>query len=251
MSILNPPVKRDKYGSVSAAAQKNLPSYVESAEEMGIVGSETTVMGSISTKIQCQLRALTIAPETVGPSAGPTEMTIEFRPMMAPRLCGGTSVSVVVISSGSTMAVPTAWMIRAMSSRAKLEAKTASTVPARKLASAKMNRLRVVKRWSRNPVVGITTETVSRNPVVSHWPAAAETCRSAMIEGKATVRTVSFRIMRNAARASAPMIPVSCFVFSAGAAFSPPGCAVVLLVLLVLKDSSVSSGLEPENSVTD
>ena len=64
----------------------------------------------------------------------------------------------------------------------------------------------------------MTTDMVSRNPVVSHCPAAAETDRSAMIAGRATLSTVSFRIIRNAARARAPMMPVSCLVGNVGGA---------------------------------
>jgi len=56
---------------------------------------------------------------------------------------------------------------------------------------------------------------VSKKPVVSHCPVAAVMLISAMIPGRATVSTVSFRIIMKAAKASAAMIPVSCLVLSA------------------------------------
>ncbi len=150
--------------------------------------------------------------------------------MMVPRRCGGTNVSVVVISNGRTMAVPRAWTMRAASSMAKLAASAAAAVPRMKLMTATRNSERWLKRWSRNPVVGMTTESVSRKPVVSHWPVAAEICRSDMIPGNATVSTVSLRIIMKAASANAVMTPVICRVDSdgaaGGAAMSIGGCSV-------------------------
>ena len=49
---------------------------------------------------------LSTSPETAGPIAGATEMTIEMLPIITPRRAGGTSVITVVISSGIMIAVP-------------------------------------------------------------------------------------------------------------------------------------------------
>lgn len=133
------------------------------------------VSGITAAKIQCQDSALTITPETVGPMAGPTEMTIELRPMTIPRCRSGTRVSVVVMSNGNTIAVPTAWRRRASRRTANVGATTANRRPMIKLVSANTNRPRSGKRRRRKPLVGMTTPMVSRNPVVSHCPAAADT----------------------------------------------------------------------------
>ena len=50
--------------------------------------------------------ALRISPETVGPMAGATEMAMLTLPITAPRLASGTRVRMVVIRSGSMIAVP-------------------------------------------------------------------------------------------------------------------------------------------------
>ena len=50
----------------------------------------------------------------------------------------------------------------------------------------------------RKPVIGMTTDIVSRNPAVSHCPTLAETCRSAISTGSATLMIVSFRMTTNA-----------------------------------------------------
>lgn len=56
------------------------------------------------------------SPDTVGPTAGATEITIEMLPMTAPRLWAGTRRMMVVISSGIMMAVPQACTTRPASS---------------------------------------------------------------------------------------------------------------------------------------
>ena len=47
-----------------------------------------------------------MTPEIVGPIAGATEMTMETLPIVRPRCAGGTSVMMVVMSSGIMIAVP-------------------------------------------------------------------------------------------------------------------------------------------------
>ncbi len=69
-------------------------------------------------------------PESDGPSAGAAAMTIEMLPMTLPRMAGGTSVMIVVMSSGIMMAVPDAWTTRPTSSHAKPGESAASSVPA-------------------------------------------------------------------------------------------------------------------------
>ncbi|GEK78927.1 hypothetical protein ABA31_02780 [Agrococcus baldri] len=146
------------------------------------------------------------SPESVGPNAGAAEMTTEVRPITRPRRCTGTSASVVVISSGSTMAVPPACTTRPSSSRPKPGAIAAIAVPARNSTSAVVNTVRVLSRLSRNPVVGMTTAIVSMNAVESHCAVTAVIASSVMSTGSATDRTVSFRIITNAVTTSTAMM---------------------------------------------
>lgn len=103
-----------------------------------------------------------MSPENVGPTAGATAMTIDTRPMVRPRRAAGTSVMIVVISSGSISAVPEAWMTRATSSTPKAGAMPASSVPAANSDVAVRKTARVVNRWRISPLVGMTTAIVRR-----------------------------------------------------------------------------------------
>ena len=103
-------------------------------------------------------------PEMVGPMAGATEMTIEMLPIVRPRVAAGTSVITVVISSGIMIAVPEAWTTRPTSSTPKPGAIAAISVPRLNRDIAGMKTGRVLKRCSRNPVIGMTTAMVSMKP---------------------------------------------------------------------------------------
>lgn len=70
-----------------------------------------------------------MTPEMVGPTAGATAMTMEITPIIAPRLWAGTTVSTVVMSSGSMIAVPLACVMRPSRSSSKPGAEAASRVP--------------------------------------------------------------------------------------------------------------------------
>ena len=115
-----------------------------------------------------QERNCRIRPDIVGPIAGATEMTMLMLPITTPRRSIGTSVSTVVISSGIIIAVPDAWTTRAASSSQKPGETAASSVPVQNSPIASMKTVRVERRCSRKPVVGMTTAMVSMNAVVSH-----------------------------------------------------------------------------------
>ncbi len=121
---------------------------------------------------------------------------------MRPRNAGGTSVISVVISSGSMIAVPHAWMTRAPTSTPNPGARAATSVPSENSDMAAMNTCLVVKRWSRNPVIGMTTAIVSMNAVESHCAASASMWRSSMSFGRATLMIVSLRITTKVAASS-------------------------------------------------
>ena len=125
--------------------------------------------------------------------------------MIAPRRAGGTSVITVVISSGSMIAVPLAWMTRAASRIAKPGATAARNVPALNSAIAVAKSDRVGTRRIRKPVIGMTTDIVSRKPAVSHWPTLASTARSVMSTGSATLMIVSLRMTTNVETSSTPI----------------------------------------------
>ncbi len=70
--------------------------------------SAATAIGNTSTNSHRHGRKLRIIPETAGPSAGATEITIMRLPIVLPRDSGGTRVMTVVINSGNMIAVPDA-----------------------------------------------------------------------------------------------------------------------------------------------
>lgn len=141
-----------------------------------------------------------------GPRAGAAEMTTPTRPITRPRAVIGTSARIVVISSGSTMAVPAAWTTRAASSTGKVGASMAIAVPTRNSSIAVMNTARTDSRFMRKPVVGMTTAMVSMKPVESHWAVTAVIDRSAIRVGSATDSRVSLRIITNAETTRTAMI---------------------------------------------
>ena len=154
-----------------------------------------TTRGSTVQNSQCQLSALRITPDTVGPSAGATEITTPISPIVAPRRSGGTVVMVTVMSSGMITAVPIACTRRATSRMGNVHAIPAAAVPMANKANAATNIVRVEKRCNRYPVMGNTTAITSRKPVVSHCTIVASTPKSWEIMGSATDRTVSLRII--------------------------------------------------------
>ena len=72
------------------------------------MANATSAIGRTSQNIQRQFSESRMIPEMVGPMAGATAMTMEITPIIAPRLCAGTTVSTVVINSGNMIAVPLA-----------------------------------------------------------------------------------------------------------------------------------------------
>ena len=146
-----------------------------------------------------------IRPDTVGPIAGATEMAMLTLPMTAPRRANGTRVRMVVISSGSMIAVPPAWMTLASRRIPKPGASAASAVPPEKSPMASKNTARVDSRCRMKPVVGITTAMVSMKPVDSHCTVGASTRRSTMRRCRATFMMVSLRITTKVATSSVTM----------------------------------------------
>ena len=144
-------------------------------------------------------------PDRVGPIAGATAMTMLTLPITTPRRWIGTSVRIVVISSGSMIAVPDAWTIRPSSSTQKPGASPASRVPALNRPSAAPYTVRVENRCSRKPVVGMTTAMVSMKAVVSHCTVPAVRSRSTISTGSATPMIVSLRMTTKVATSSVAM----------------------------------------------
>src|SRR5690625_4663514 len=145
-------------------------------------------------------------PEIVGPRAGAAEITTPTRPITVPRLRSGTRARVVVISSGSTIAVPAAGTTQAINSTPKVGANVATSVPARNSDMAVVNMARTLRRFMRNPVVGMTTAIVSMKAVDSHWPTTALIDISVISTGSATDSRVSLRIITKAETTSTAMI---------------------------------------------
>ena len=158
-------------------------------------------MGSIDQNSMCQLlpASLRMKPDTVGPIAGATAMTMDMLPIIVPRLRSGTRRRTVVMSRGSSTAVPAAWMTRPMMTTVKSGANAPMTVPATNRPCEATKSWRSVSFEIRKPVTGMTTAMVSRKAVVTHCANAAVMPRSFLITGMATLMTVSLRIAMNAA----------------------------------------------------
>jgi hypothetical protein len=162
------------------------------------ISSAANAIGSTVQKIPRQSKTLRIKPETVGPSAGATEITMEMLPITTPRAAGGTRFSTVVMSSGIMMAVPLACTTRPPTSISNPGDVAQMSVPVVNRPIAARNSERVENRWIRNPVTGITTAIVSRNAVASHCPVVGWMRRSSIRRGSATFMIVSLRITTNA-----------------------------------------------------
>src|ERR1700689_3042560 len=85
-------------------------------------------------------------------------------------------------------------MMRARISTSRLDARLAVNVPRVNNDIAKIKIGRVFILCNKNPVTGMTTDTVRRNAVVNHCTAPAVTLRSRMSRGMATAMNVSLRI---------------------------------------------------------
>jgi hypothetical protein len=91
--------------------------------------SESRAMGRMMANSHRQPGPSTMNPDSVGPIAGASAMTMPTRPIMRPRWREGTTFMIVVMSSGSMMPVPPAWMIRPVSSMTNPLADRHTSVP--------------------------------------------------------------------------------------------------------------------------
>ncbi len=191
--------------------------------------SAATASGSTTQNIQRQPSDDSTAPPMVGPIAGATAITMVIVPMVAPRRWGGTRRITEVISSGSITAVPQACTTRPTSRTPKPGASPLINVPRLNRVSEARKTWRGVNRSSRNPVVGMTTAMVSRNPLVSHCTVVVETPRSTVRSRSATLRIVSLRIITNAETTRTPISRVA-----RGTAAPRSGAAVVVLAVSIM-----------------
>src|SRR5699024_9255417 len=156
--------------------------------------------------IHCHDMADKIAPPTVGPIAGPTPITIEMVPIIAPRRSAGTRRMTVVMTRGIITAVPDACTTRPVSRAPKFGAIAHSVEPSAKEVMATRNIARGEKRSSRKPVMGMTTAIVTKNPLMSHWTVAILTSRVLDNSDNAIETVVSFKIITKAAMTITPMM---------------------------------------------
>ena len=93
-------------------------------------GASTSPIGTLSQKIQFHETPLTIAPPTSGPSATARPPMPPQMPSASPRRSAGTAAERIVSVSGVTIAPPTPWSARAMSSAfADVESAAAAEAP--------------------------------------------------------------------------------------------------------------------------
>jgi len=100
--------------------------------------------------------------------------------------------------------VPLAWITRATMSSSNTGATAPSSVPAVNSDIAVTKSARVLNRCSSQPVIGMTTASVSMNAVVSHCAAVAVMPKTSMKRGIATPMSVSLRMTTKAEPMSTP-----------------------------------------------
>ena len=69
---------------------------------------ENSKNGIVTQKIQCHDNVSKISPATVGPNAGPANITKPMSPIALPRLFGGKMVKITFCVKGKLMANPAA-----------------------------------------------------------------------------------------------------------------------------------------------
>lgn len=114
-----------------------------------------------SAKITRQENAPISRPDRVGPITGANMMTRPATPLAAPIFIGGNTRMMAAYMVGSTMPVPTPWMMRPASTSGKIGATADSIEPARKQASATSTRVFALTHLSRKPTHGSTTPMAS------------------------------------------------------------------------------------------
>jgi hypothetical protein len=92
----------------------------------------------------------------------------------------------------------------------------------------------------RNPVIGMTTDMVSRNPAVSHCPTLASICSSCSSTGSATAMVVSLRIATKAETSSTPITVRSRALSPVGGAAALVGSGWVVVTVFPLRSGSGS-----------
>jgi hypothetical protein len=122
----NPSAER----TTESASKRTFCVSVTLRTQMAPSTSASTAIGSTSQNIQRQSSADRMMPDTVGPTAGATAITMEMTPIIRPRRFGGTIDRTVVNSSGIMIAVPDACTMRPASSMSKPGASAAMSVPA-------------------------------------------------------------------------------------------------------------------------
>lgn len=200
-------------------------------------------MGRTNTNIKRHVKCSRISPDTVGPMAGATEMAMLTLPMTAPRRSIGTSVRMVVIRSGSMMAVPPAWTMRARRRTSNPGASAARSVPPENSPMASIKTARVDNRCRMNPVVGMTTAMVSIKPVDSHCTVGASTPRSTMSRWRATFMMVSLRITTKVATSRVTMMVTDSRDIFTGPAAGAFTAAVATGSPGALEETSVDMGI--------
>ena len=162
-------------------------------------GASTSPIGTLSQKIQCQEKPLTIAPPTSGPIAIARPPTPPQMPSARPRRSGATAAERIVSVSGVMIAPPTPCTARAMSSAfAEVESAANADAPVKSRRPSTNMRRRPNRSPSAAPVSSSTAK-VSVYALTVHSSCEIVACRSRRITGSAVVTTrLSSETMKSA-----------------------------------------------------
>ena len=119
-------------------------------------------MGTLTMKIQCQLRYFSSRPPMIGPLAGATAAGTTMMPAAFERSSGGNARQSVEKATGESMPPPTPCRMRKAMSDSMLQASAQSSEAAENTASANMKTFFVPKRSPAQPLIGMKTARLSR-----------------------------------------------------------------------------------------
>src|SRR5215469_6806564 len=152
-------------------------------------------MGTLTKNTQRQDRYVVSTPPRTSPTAAPAMLTAAYTPMA--RLRGGPSGNVVVTrdrAAGATMAPPTPWIARAVSSQAWVVANPPNSEAAANKRTPAMNTRRRPRMSPARPPSSSRPPKVSAYALTTHSRPEPEKPSACWMWGRATFTIVASRI---------------------------------------------------------
>ncbi len=180
--------------AASAPARRPMPG--SSASTNQPAATAATPNGTLTKKIQCQLRAWVSTPPSTRPSDAPPAPVKLYTPIAFARSGGdGNSLTIMPRLTAEAIAPPAPWTNRATTSTGWLSARPqASDASVNRTRPATKTRLPPTRSPSR-PTSSSRPPKAIRYPFTTHSRPVAENPRSRWIDGRATVTMVPSRMI--------------------------------------------------------